>query len=172
MAINKLIRNLFQSEDVNDPNAKTILIVDDDDGMRDNLKDVLEAEGYVTYQASAKYEAVELAEKVIPKLALVDLKLPDGSGVALMADIKNFAPDCLCILITAFADVDSAIQALEKGAFYYLRKPVKPAELIELVEVAFETIAAKREKTEEENALRERNKELEEIVARLKKASQ
>ncbi len=71
--------------------------------------------------------------------------------------------------MTAYADVDSAVTALEKGAFYYLQKPMRPAELIEIVDLAFETIRLKEEKRKSEDALIARNKELEEIIARLKK---
>jgi DNA-binding NtrC family response regulator len=162
------IRKLFPSRHTPTADARTILIVDDDDGMRDSLKDVLEGEGYETLLAATKGEAVAAAEKFQPKVALVDLKLPDGTGTALLAELKQVVPACLCILITAYADVDSAIQALEKGAFYYLRKPVKPPELVELVDLAFETIRIKDQQAQTEQALRERNEELEAIVARLK----
>jgi DNA-binding NtrC family response regulator len=71
--------------------------------------------------------------------------------------------------MTAYADVDSAVAALEKGAFYYLQKPMRPPELLEIVDLAFETIRLKEEKRKSEEALIARNKELEEIIARLKK---
>jgi DNA-binding NtrC family response regulator len=171
MAMKSFLRKLFPAKEFPPDNAKTILIVDDDESMRDSLKDVLEGEGYETCQASTRAEALEVAEEVKPKVALVDLKLPDGLGTVLLAELKQTAPDCQCILITAYADVDSAIQALERGVFYYLRKPVRPHELVELVDMAFETIRLREEKTRTEEELRQRNKELEEIVERLKTLS-
>jgi len=146
-----------------------ILIVDDDAGFCDNLKDILEAEGYTVLCAGTSAEAARLCRDLKPGLALVDLKLPDKPGTALLSDFKISNPDSVCILMTAYADVDSAVVALEKGAFYYLQKPVRPSELLELVELAFETIRLKSEKLQAEEALRARNKELEEIVERLKK---
>ena len=104
-----------------------------------------------------------------PCLALVDLKLPDRKGTALLAELKQLIPECTCILMTVYADVDSAVQAMEKGAFYYLQKPIRPAELVELVELAFETIRLRDEKVQAEEALKTRNKELEEIIERLRK---
>ncbi len=72
-------------------------------------------------------------------------------------------------MMTAYADVDSAVLAIEKGVFYYLRKPVDPPELVELVDLAFETIRLKEEKQKAEEALKARNRELEETVERLQK---
>ncbi len=169
MPMKDYIRKLFPSKKPPAADAKSIMIVDDDEGIRDGLKDILEGEGYETVQASSKAEAIEIAEWAKPKVALLDLRLPDGSGTALLSELKGVLPNCLCILITAYADVDSAIQALEKGAFYYLRKPVKPPELVELVDLAFDTLRLKEEKSRTEDELRRRNQELEEIVARLKK---
>jgi DNA-binding NtrC family response regulator len=135
--------------------------------LRDNLTDILENEGYDVYSAATATEGLKTARKVQPWVALVDLKLPDKDGTTLLSELKTVRQDCACILITAHADVDSAVVALEKGAFYYLRKPVRPDELVELVDLAFETIRIQREKRETEEALRARNQELEELVARL-----
>jgi DNA-binding NtrC family response regulator len=164
-----MFKKLFRGKKPPDEQYNTILVVDDDAGLQDNLKDILEEEGYQTYLACSRAEAVKVAEKRQPWLALVDLKLPDGPGTGLLSDLKNIKSDCVCILMTAYADVDSAVVALEKGAFYYLQKPVRPAELLELVELAFETIRLKEEKRKAEEALKDRNKELEEIITRLKK---
>jgi DNA-binding NtrC family response regulator len=164
-----MLKKMFTSKPPRTDASRKILIVDDDEGLRDSLKDILESEGYETVGASTKAEAARVARDQRPMLALVDLKLPDGAGTALLSDLKNDNPDTVCILMTAYADVDSAVQAIEKGAFYYLRKPVKPHDLVELVDLAFETIRLKEEKAKAEASLRERNAELEEIISRLKK---
>jgi DNA-binding NtrC family response regulator len=169
MTVTTFFRKLFPGRKPPTDDARRILIVDDDDSLRDSLKDILEGEGYEVLQASTRAEASEIAGKWTPRLAIVDLKLPDGSGTAFLSELNMMAPDTVCILMTAYADVDSAVQALEKGAFHYLRKPVDPEELIELVDLAFETIRLKDEKTRSEEELKARNKELEEIVDRLKK---
>jgi len=123
-----------------DRTAGSILIVDDDAGLSDNLKDILETEGYLVYCAATVAEASRVATEQQPQLALVDIKLPDRSGTALLSELKRIAPNCVCMLMTAYADVDTAVLALERGAFYYLQKPIRPPELVELVELAFETI--------------------------------
>lgn len=169
MSVKRFLRKLFPQQRPRTEVSRKILIVDDDEGLRDSLKDILESEGYETVGASTMAAGARIARDVKPTLALVDLKLPDGTGAALLSDLKNDNPDVVCILMTAYADVDSAILAIEKGAFYYLRKPVKPDDLVELVDLAFETIRLKEEKTKAEHALKERNVELEEIISRLKK---
>lgn len=167
MKTKDFFEKLFQGKKGSDPQFGGILIVDDDDNLCDNLRDILEGEGYETICACTSAEGARLAHELKPGLALVDLKLPDKPGTALLSDLKQVNPECVCILMTAYADVDSAVVALEKGAFYYLQKPIRPAELIELVDLAFETIRLKAEKLQAEEDLRARNKELEEIVSRL-----
>jgi two-component system, cell cycle sensor histidine kinase and response regulator CckA len=137
---------------------KTIMVVDDDDAMRDNLEDILKEEGYDLFSASSCAQAMRVASEKKPCVALLDLKLPDASGIKLLGDIKRVAPDCICALMTAFADVDSAVEALEKGAFHYLQKPVRPIELINLLDRIFETIQIREEKRSAEEKLRESEK--------------
>ena len=168
MKVKRFLKKLLPSGHPPDESIKSVLVVDDDGDLTDNLTDILEAEGYEVFCAASAAQAVRAAREVRPWVALVDLKLPDGSGTALLSELKQVKSETVCIMMTAHADVDSAVIALEKGAFYYLRKPVKPDELIELVELAFETIRIKEEKRVAEEALRARNKELEEIIARLK----
>lgn len=168
MKTKDFFEKLFQGKKGVGPHFGGILIVDDDENLCDNLRDILEGEGYETVCAGTSAEGAKLAYELKPGLALVDLKLPDKPGTALLSDLKQVNPECVCILMTAYADVDSAVVALEKGAFYYLQKPIRPAELIELVDLAFETIRLRAEKLQAEEDLRARNKELEEIVERLK----
>jgi PAS domain S-box-containing protein len=143
---------------------KTILIVDDDEALRDNLKDILDDEGYDLQTASNCAEALGLAAAEKPQVALLDLKLPDDSGINLLARLRQIHPDCICALMTAFADVDSAVAALHKGAFHYLQKPVRPVELINLLERIFETVSIKQEKRRAEEKLRESEKRFRTIV--------
>jgi DNA-binding NtrC family response regulator len=163
-----VFKKLFKKRAKPDDEINTILVVDDDAYLCDNLIDILEGDGYKVFSASSRSDALKVAREHMPWLALVDLKLPDGSGASLLYELKKIKHDSLAIIMTAHADVDSAVDAIEKGAFYYLQKPVKPAELIELVDLAFETIRLKDEKRKTEEELRARNKELEEIIARLK----
>ncbi|MGD9210107.1 MAG: response regulator, partial [Desulfobacteraceae bacterium] len=134
---------------------KTILVVDDDEALADNWEDILSDEGYQLISANTCADALTLIKTQNPHVALLDLKLPDDSGINLLAKIKESNPDCICALMTAFADLDSAITALEKGAFHYLQKPVRPIELINLLERIFETIQIREEKRITEDKLKE-----------------
>lgn len=138
--------------------AKTILVVDDDAALADNLADILEDEGYRLISANTCAEALTLASRHNPQVALLDLKLPDDSGINLLAKLKQAHPDCICTLMTAFADLESAVNALEKGAFHYLQKPVRPVELINLLQRIFETVQIREEKQQAEERLKESEK--------------
>ncbi len=138
---------------------KTVLIVDDDLSLCNNLEDILQDEGYEPFSAVTCADGLKLAQKQRPKVALLDLKLPDGQGTALLSDLKRLYPDCLCIIITAYADLDSAVVALEKAAYHYLQKPVHPAELLRVLAGAFETIHLRELKHQAEEAL-QKNEEL------------
>ena len=133
---------------------KTILIVDDDPSLCDNLKDILQDEGYEPFSASTCAEGLKLARERRPKTALLDLKLPDGRGTTLLSDLKQLDPDCVCIIMTAYADLDSAVAAIEKAAYHYLQKPVHPAELLRVLAGAFETITLREQKRRAEEALK------------------
>jgi PAS domain S-box-containing protein len=134
---------------------RTILIVDDDEAMKDTLCDILGDESYDLLSASTCIEALKLSREHKPHVALLDLKLPDGSGVNLLADLKSLNPDCICAMMTAYADLGSAVSALEKGAFQYLQKPVRPMELLRMVEQIFENIQYREEKRSAEEKLTE-----------------
>jgi len=133
--------------------AKTVLIVDDDLSLCDNLKDILQDEGYKPFSAVTCADGLKLAQKQRPEVALLDLKLPDGQGTALLSDLKRLYSDCLCIIMTAYADLDSAVVAVQKAAYHYLQKPVHPDELLRVLEGAFETIRLRELKRQAEEAL-------------------
>ncbi len=138
---------------------KTVLIVDDDLSLYDNLRDILQDEGYEPFSSGTIAEGLKLARERRPEMVLLDLKLPDGQGTTLLTDLKRENPDCICIIMTAYADLDSAVVAVEKGAYHYLQKPIRPAELLRLLGGAFETIQLREQKRQAEEALR-RNEEL------------
>ena len=135
--------------------SKTVLIVDDDTALRDNLADILRDEGYNPVTAGTCAKALQIAQQNRPGAALLDLKLPDGAGTTLLADLKKIDPDCICTIVTAYADLDSAVAALEKGAFQYLQKPVRPLELLNLLEKIFDLIDLRAANYQAEEKLRE-----------------
>src|SRR5690242_21159967 len=121
-----------------------ILIVDDELVVRDSLARWFTAEGYETKALASAREALELADREWD-LALLDIKMPGMDGIELQRRLKESDPDLILIIMTGYATVETAIQALKHGAYDYLTKPVDPDELSHLVAKALEHRRTKRE---------------------------
>lgn len=104
-------------------NSPSILVVDDDANLRKTLADILRLKGYEVATAGTGAEGVAQAERAFVNVALIDLKLPDMSGIEVMAKIKANAPLTEAIILTGHASLDTAVEATNKGAFSYLLKP-------------------------------------------------
>jgi DNA-binding response OmpR family regulator len=113
---------------------KTILVVDDDKSILRTFTRILQKNGYTIDAAETGREAIEKAEAKHYDLALVDVRLPDMDGTDLLAKMKNTLHDTIKIMITGFPSLESGIKALDEGADAYLVKPVKPEELLMLIE--------------------------------------
>ena len=124
---------------------KNILVVDDDANLRKTLADILRVKGYETVVAGTGAEAIAAAEKEVFGLALIDLMLPDMSGLEVMAQIKTIAPLTEAIILTGHASMDSAIKATGQGAFAYLLKPYQMDELLQKIGHAVERKQAREE---------------------------
>jgi two-component system, NtrC family, response regulator AtoC len=103
---------------------KKILIVDDDAATSAGMADVIEEWGYEAEVSGTVKSAWNSINKSLPDAAIVDLKLPDGSGLDLLKQIKDTFPDVSVIILTGHATVDSAVKALKVGAEDYVTKPV------------------------------------------------
>lgn len=108
-----------------------ILIVDDEEAIRDLLADILTASGYETIQAGEAASAYELAYETQPDLILLDWMLPGGTGLEVMRKLKReeLTSRIPVIMVTAKSNESSIIQGLESGADDYISKPFSPAEL-------------------------------------------
>lgn len=135
----------------------SILIVDDDSNLRKTLSDILRAKGYETLTAKDGTEALSLIRQNPVDLALVDLKLPDISGIEVVVRIKADYPYAEAIILTGNATLDSAIEATNRGAFSYLQKPYDIDQLILHIRRAIE-------KQKSEAIIREYQEHLEELV--------
>ncbi len=113
-----------------------ILIVDDDPSLREFLEIFFLNEGYGVLCASDGTEALELLKKEEVALVLTDMKMPEMSGLELLKAIKESHPGLPVIMITAFASLESAVEAMNEGAWDYLPKPFQLEEVREVVEKA------------------------------------
>ena len=136
-----------------------ILVVDDEESIREFLQILLQKEGYEALCASDGEKAIELIDQKHFDLIMCDLKMPKVDGMKVLQHTRNFHPDKLFIMMTAFATTESAIEAMKLGAYDYLLKPFK------LDEVRLNLKQALRSRyLEEENRLlrQELNKQQEE----------
>lgn len=113
-----------------------ILIVDDEEIVRQSLLAWFKEDGYEVDTAENADAALRLFEKGKFSLILLDIKMPGMSGMDLLVKLKEYDPDAIIILITAYASVSSAVKALKSGAYDYITKPIDPDELSHIVEKA------------------------------------
>lgn len=99
-----------------------ILVVDDDQGMREFLEILLTREGYEVTSASGGKEALGLCKKHKFDLAITDLKMPKVDGIDVLKSIKEISPETMVVLITAYASGETAVAAMKEGAYDYLEK--------------------------------------------------
>ncbi|MDY7079863.1 MAG: GAF domain-containing protein [Chloroflexota bacterium] len=115
-----------------------LLVVDDDEGTCKILSLVFERQGYEIETAGTGREAIIKAQERFFNLALLDINLPDVEGVELLATLKEMHPDTAVIMITAYASLETAVQALNEGASAYITKPLNVAEVLATVGEALE----------------------------------
>jgi signal transduction histidine kinase len=142
------------------PAPFAILVVDDDADTRENLRDLLEMDGYAVTTAGGVAEALAQAGAA-PYLAIIlDRRLPDGSAEVALPQLKKLAPGAAVVIVTGYADLEGAIAALREGAADYLLKPVNP----DLLRSRLTGLAERRRAADEISRL---NKDLRRRVAEL-----
>ena len=122
----------------------SVLVVDDENTVTCALNLLLSDHNYEVKTASTAAEAETLLERRWFDLVFLDLRLPDGDGIELLQTIKKTAPETEVVLMTAYGSLDVTIEAIKRGAFYYLEKPFTFEQLLILTERAleFKTIKA------------------------------
>jgi signal transduction histidine kinase len=131
-----------------------VLVVDDDVDLAESLQEILQGRGYATAVAHDIAGAESAAKALIPQVAILDVNLGRENGLILITALKEAFPDILCVVITARAEVDHAIEALRRGAFDYLLKPLHPLETLSRLERCFDKIAL-QERAEKAEAANE-----------------
>lgn len=111
--------------------GESILVVDDEAIVLDVLKVALKKAGFTVFTASRVVEAQALTHGQRFACALVDKNLPDGSGLELIKLIRAKQPDCTCLVMTAYPNADSILEALKLGAVDYLEKPFPHVSIIQ-----------------------------------------
>jgi len=124
--------------------SPTILVVDDEQLIRWSLTSRLTDEGYRVFEADTAAAALKRVREGVD-LVLLDYRLPDSDGLAVLKQIKENDPDTLVIMLTAYSNVDTAVEAMRQGAYHYANKPFNIDEIVLLVEKALETTALRRE---------------------------
>ncbi len=135
------------------PNGK-ILVIDDEDSIREYLSMMLEREGYEVRASADGKKAIKLNSQDEFDVVVTDIQLPGMSGIEILSSLKESDPTVPVIIVTGHASQESAIEALNLGAFYYLLKPVSNEELKQVVRNALEMRRLRDENTELERALR------------------
>ena len=113
---------------------KRILIVDDDKAVVESFKAILQLEGYLVETAENGREALEKCGAGFFNVVLLSIELPDMEGTKLLPVIRGIAPQMIKIMVTGHASLENAVESLNQGADAYLIKPVKPEELLKVIE--------------------------------------
>ncbi|MCX6545339.1 MAG: sigma-54 dependent transcriptional regulator [Acidobacteria bacterium] len=129
----------------------TILVIDDEEIMREILEALLRREGYEVRLASSGAEGLELVRSVPIDAAVVDVMMPGMDGLTVLDEIRRIDEDIAVIMITAYASVDTAVAAMKRGAFDYVTKPFKNDEVLAVLHNAVE----RRQLVTENRALRQ-----------------
>ena len=113
-----------------------ILVIDDDMRMRQLIEEILTEEGHSVTAIGDSREAMLMLKERHYDLVVTDLKMPYADGMEILAYAKKINPECLVIMITAHGTIESAIEAIKKGAYDYIQKPFGPDQLLVLVQRA------------------------------------
>ncbi len=111
-----------------------ILVIDDEEAIRLFLEATLEYRDYEVLTAGTGHEAIAAAIERVPDLVLLDLMLPDMTGLQVLEALKERYPHLPVVMITAYSQTDSAVQAMKLDAFDYVAKPIQLKRLLAVVE--------------------------------------
>ena len=125
--------------------SPTVLVIDDEMGILDAIRILLKNEGFIPYTALGGKKGLEQIAALKPELIITDVRMPDVTGLDILQSVRAHDPEAVVILMTAQASLQSAIGAVNNGAFYYIQKPFKNEELVTIVRRAAEHRNLRRE---------------------------
>jgi two-component system, response regulator RegA len=108
----------------------SILLVDDDEVLRERLATALRARGYEVRTAGSTDEALREVAKDSPEMAVLDLKMPGGSGLELLKELRRVDPHTRVLMLTGYGSIATAVEAVREGAIGYLPKPADADEIL------------------------------------------
>ncbi|UCE20955.1 MAG: response regulator [Candidatus Aminicenantes bacterium] len=136
----------------------SILVIDDDESMRDSCAQILTKDGYQAEIANDGYSGLEQIKEKKPDLVLIDLKMPGINGLEVLEKTREIDPNIITVVITGYATVESAVEAMKIGAYDFLPKPFTPDELRIIIKRGLE----KRNLIQETESLKREKKLMEE----------
>jgi two-component system response regulator AtoC len=125
--------------------SQHVLIIDDEDGVRTSLQLVLEDEGYRVRTVGDAESALRLVKQDAFDVVVTDVRMPGRDGLSLLPDLVRHQPEATILVMSAFGDVEQALEAVRGGAWDYLAKPFEPAELLLAIRKAEEREGLRRE---------------------------
>lgn len=140
--------------------ANRVLIVENNKDFAESLANTLVSQGYTVKLDEDPVSAQKIIKNFNPGVALIDIRLKHSSGIYLIGKFKAEKNDLLCVMMTAYSETESAINALKNGAYDYLLKPFKAEELLYTLDRCFEKINADQKKAEMEEELKKSHERL------------
>jgi DNA-binding NtrC family response regulator len=128
-----------------EPGGPSVLVIDDEAGILETMQILLRNEGFTPFIALGGKSGLQQIAELKPEIVLSDVRMPDVNGLDVLTAARNQDPDAAVILMTAQASLQSAIQAVNNGAFYYIQKPFRNDELIAILKRAAENRTLKVE---------------------------
>lgn len=109
---------------------KKFLLVDDDEAFRTRLVKALQKRGFEVFDASSPNQALALAQRVQPHAAVIDLRMPGGSGLDLVPQLAAAVPGIQMVVLTGYGTIATAVEAVRRGAMNYLTKPLDADQIL------------------------------------------
>ena len=102
---------------------KSLLIVDDDNPLRDRLGRAMEKKGFQVTQAASVKQGINIVKNAPPAFAVIDLRLGDGNGLEVIKEIRKFKKDSRVVMLTGYGNIPTTVEAIKSGAVDYIPKP-------------------------------------------------